>query len=266
MIPTRLPLSDSRRTQLRDDRLWTRELQCARECNIKKLHCPCTNCRNRKRLCIGNVREHLIRNGRHPDCRTWRGPGARDSSNEEWEEQFWTPVNHTESTESLDATVQTRGMLEQALVVAEEETFSAERVQEEVGAAFATADSIHEEFMELGVEDKAEEQEPCDDPYPAYVQTERDEGDSNFDVAVMDDSLNPLYDGARCSKLAATVLLMNLCTVHGINNQCANELFSLLHSHLLPGNNTLPATHNAAKTLTEKLGLTYTTIHACERG
>ena len=98
------------------------------------------------------------------------------------------------------------------------------------------------------------------------MQTERDEGDSNFDAAVMDDSLNPLYDGARCSKLAATVLLMNLCTVHGISNQCANELFSLLHSHLLPGNNTLPATHYAAKTLTAKLGLTYTTIHACERG
>ena len=72
-----------------------------------------------------------------------------------------------------------------------------------------------------------------------------------------------LYEGARSSKLAATILLMNLCTVHGVTNQCANELFSLLHSHLLPENNTLPQTHHAAKSLTSKLGLTYTRIHAC---
>ena len=43
------------------------------------------------------------------------------------------------------------------LGVPEEETFSAERVQEEVAAAFATTDSIHEGFMELGVGDEAEE-------------------------------------------------------------------------------------------------------------
>ena len=111
MIPRRLPLSDIRRQQLRDERLWTRELQSARKCNVRRLHCPCTKCQNRKRLCIRNVREHLICNGRDPDSRTWKGPSARDSSDEEWEEQFWRPVDHAEATESVDACVHTRGML-----------------------------------------------------------------------------------------------------------------------------------------------------------
>ena len=139
-------------------------------------------------------------------------------------------------------------------------------MQEEVSAAFATADSVHEEFMEVGVGDEAEEHEPCDEPHPADVEADMEDGDLNFDATVMEESLQPVYDGSRSTKLAATVLLMNLCTVHGISNQCANELFSLLHSHLLPENNTLPASHYAAKTLTATLGLAYTTIHACERG
>ena len=37
------------------------------------------------------VREHLICNGRHSEFRIWRGPGDRDSSDEEWEADFWTP-------------------------------------------------------------------------------------------------------------------------------------------------------------------------------
>ena len=139
-------------------------------------------------------------------------------------------------------------------------------MQEEVSAAFATADSVHEEFMEVGVGDEAEEQEPRDEPRPADVEADMEDGDLNFDATVMEGSLQPVYDGSRSTKLAATVLLMNLCTVHGISNECVNELFSLLHSHLLPENNTLSASHYAAKTLTATLGLAYTTIHACERG
>src|SRR5665811_681349 len=91
MIPARLPLTDTERQRLRDERLWLRELQRAREYNVKKLHCPCNNCKGRKRLLLKNVRNHLLRHGRHPDCRIWRGPGTQASSDEEWEQQFWGP-------------------------------------------------------------------------------------------------------------------------------------------------------------------------------
>ena len=110
------------------------------------------------------MREHLIRNGRDPNSTTWRGPGARDSSDEEWEEQFWGMIRHTDAPSlEVDATVHTRGMIDQAFTPAEDGPPMEERIQEEVTAAFDTADSIHEEFMQGGNGDEAEEEEPRDD-------------------------------------------------------------------------------------------------------
>jgi hypothetical protein len=45
-----------------------------------------------------------------------------------------------------------------------------------------------------------------------------------------------------------------------------NELFCILHGHILPDGNSLPRNNYAARTLTRKLGLTYNTIHACKSG
>jgi hypothetical protein len=59
------------------------------------------------------------------------------------------------------------------------------------------------------------------------------------------------------TKLAATILLMNLCTVHGVSNNFADELFTIMHCHLLSAGYTLPRNHYAAKTLTTKLGLVF---------
>jgi hypothetical protein len=60
--------------------------------------------------------------------------------------------------------------------------------------------------------------------------------------------------------------LMNLCTVHEVSNNFADELFTILHCHFLPDGNTLPRNHYAAKSLTSKLGLAYNSIHACGKG
>jgi hypothetical protein len=38
-----------------------------------------------------------------------------------------------------------------------------------------------------------------------------------------------LYDGARCNKLARTLVLMNMCTIYGCHNKFLDELFSILH-------------------------------------
>jgi hypothetical protein len=89
---------------------------------------------------------------------------------------------------------------------------------------------------------------------------------SHFQGDALGESMESLYVGSRSNKLATTVLIMNLCTMHGVRNHCAHELFSLLQRHLLPEGNTLPKTYHAAKSLTAKLGLSYNIIHACERG
>jgi hypothetical protein len=61
-------------------------------------------------------------------------------------------------------------------------------------------------------------------------------------------------------------ILMNSCTVHGINNKFANKLFTLLWLHLLPVDNCLPHDYYIAKTLTRRLGLDYKNIHDCGKG
>ena len=66
----------------------------------------------------------------------------RDSSDEEWEEEFWNPS--PEVANEVDATIDTRGMIAQALRPRESPPIIPERVQEEVQTAFAAADSVEE--------------------------------------------------------------------------------------------------------------------------
>jgi hypothetical protein len=82
---------------------------------------------------------------------------------------------------------------------------------------------------------------------------------------MLEDAIKPLYRGSKSTELAATILLMNLCTVHGVSNNFTEELFALLHGHLLPPDNTLPKNYYVAKSLTSKLGLSYHSIHACKK-
>jgi hypothetical protein len=135
-----------------------------------------------------------------------------------------------------------------------------ERVHEEV--AFAAADNIHEESTST-----SNWEEPCNvEPGADDGNNEEDEEKANFDPRDLEDAVHELYTGAKSSKLAATILLLNLCMVHGVSNCFADELFSILHKHLLPDRNSLPKNHYAAKTLTKKLGLAYKSIHTCEVG
>jgi hypothetical protein len=85
---SRLLLSDEHRQRLRDDRLWVRERQWARLFNQKMMHCPYLKCKGLSRKMLTTIKEHLIINGRHPNFRIWRVPGNKDSSYEEWKEEF----------------------------------------------------------------------------------------------------------------------------------------------------------------------------------
>jgi CRISPR/Cas system-associated protein Cas7 (RAMP superfamily) len=82
----------------------------------------------------------------------------------------------------------------------------------------------------------------------------------------LEDAIIELYKGSKCTKLVATILLMNLCIVHGVSNKFANELFTFLHLHLLLGDNCLLNNYYVAKTLTKRLGLDCKCIHACNKG
>lgn len=115
----------------------------------------------------------------------------------------------------------------------EVQTYAADQICREVRDAFDIGDSIHEDIMDTNHDDVVEEDECRDEQDPLDI--DRDAGDHvpNFDARALEESLEHLFEDARSCKLATTVLLMNLCTVHGASNQCANELFSILHLHLL---------------------------------
>jgi hypothetical protein len=264
MTTGRLPVFDVRRQRGRDDRLWNREVQRARFLNVKHLHCPCTVCMGQRRFLLKTVREHLIKNGRDPRMRVWKGPGTRDSSDEEWEEEVLNPP--TRDPVLIDAQVDTVDMVRDAFQVHDNSGTAEERVREEALRAFTAADIVHEECS--GSLSSSDNEAP--DVGSSEQQWDVDSTDgaeaSDFDPRALEEAITPLYDAARCTKLAATILLMNLCTVHGVSNSFADEMFTILHAHVLPQDNCLPRNHHAAKSLTKKLGLVYNTIHACEKG
>jgi uncharacterized membrane protein YwzB len=53
-------------------------------------------------------------------------------------------------------------------------------------------------------------------------------GDLNFDPSALEQAIRSLYKGARSTKLAATILLVNLCIVYGVSNCFLDELFTIL--------------------------------------
>jgi hypothetical protein len=264
MIARDSPLSDVRRQQLRDDRLWVRERERARLFNLKRIHCPCSKCRGRRKLLLATIRDHLIRNGRHPEFRVWRGPGEQDSSDDEWEEEFWRPEERQHA--AVDFQVDTHQMVEDAFQQVDNAQTLEERVHEEVASAFVVADDVHDRCSQGDNWDQ--NISDCGGGDDAVGEND-DEGtgeDCNLDPAALEEAIHPLYGRACSTKLAATVLLMNLCIVHGVSNCFADELFTILHGRLLPEENGLPRNYYGAKTLTRRLGLSYNTLHACENG
>jgi hypothetical protein len=215
---------------------------------------------------LAKVREHLIDNGRHADFRIWRGPGDRDSSDEEWEEQFWRPTIEHDRV-NVDEQVETRRMVDNTFQQDCGHLDLEERVWDVAVEAFAMADAVHEQCFQDGDEERGEDMHD-DGLDEAVGESDADVNDTNagIDPRMLEEAIKPLYRGARCTELAATILLMNLCTVHGVSNSFVEELFSLMHSHLLPEENSLPKNYYAAKSLTGRLGLSYRTIHACRKG
>jgi hypothetical protein len=88
----------------------------------------------------------------------------------------------------------------------------------------------------------------------------------SFDPVALEDAMKELYTSAKCTKLLTTIFLMNICTIHGVSNKFANELFTLLHLHLLLEPNYLVGNYYVVRTLIRNLGLTYKNIHACVKG
>jgi hypothetical protein len=138
----RFPISDKRRQQLRDDRLWKREQERAALYNLKRIHCPCSKCKGRVQCSLAKVKDHLIQFGREPSYRLWRGPGERNSSDEEWEQELKTPLGIPQDVQ-LDADLDVRSMVQDAFQEIDEHPQAVEdRMEEIVMDAFIVVDNL----------------------------------------------------------------------------------------------------------------------------
>jgi hypothetical protein len=106
-----------------------------------------------------------------------------------------------------------------------------------------------------------------DEPHVVTMEAQEDfEEDNGVNVVGLQEACQPLYPGSHSTKLVATMLLMNICTIHGVSNKFVDEFLALLHKHLLPACNCLPPNLYHAKTLTRKMGFNYKIIHTCPSG
>jgi hypothetical protein len=92
------------------------------------------------------------------------------------------------------------------------------------------------------------------------IEVELDNVDN---LATLQKACIPLYQGAQCSKLVATMTLVHMCTIHGCSNKFVDELFSLLHKFILLEDNCLSNNMYGAKSLCQRVSLDYNKIHAC---
>ena len=212
---------------------------------------------------LATVRQHLIQNKRDFDFRVWQGSGSRGSFDDEWESHFWGPT--TKYQGELDEQVKTCHMVEETFQQANELLPLENRVVEEALHAFTVADAVHSNSMEDCFDDKEGTPVLGAEELVGEIAERRSNDGSGFDPHILEDAIKPLYRGAKCTKLAGTIFLMNLCIVHGVSNNFSDELFALLHNHLLSSNNSLPKNYYTAKSMTTKLRLSYHSIHAYEK-
>ena len=96
----------------------------------------------------------------------------------------------------------------------------------------------------------------------------RDNSDAGLQnaAALNEESKTPLYGGTNLSRLATTLMLLNVCRTHKVTNACISELLLLLAKVILPKPNSLPTSELMATNMLGRLGLRYDCIDVCRNG
>jgi hypothetical protein len=80
------------------------------------------------------------------------------------------------------------------------------------------------------------------------------------------ESTQPVWDGCAINRLQASIILMNMCTVHRVPNTFLDELLTFLSADLLPRGNNLTRTSYETKRMVMKMDLKHESIHCCRDG
>ena len=301
----RLPITDLWRIRARDSKLWLRDQRRASLYNFPRIPCPCSVHKGAGRsFGIDEVGRHLFRHGRSSECWTWRGPGDPDSSNEEWEEEFFNQIRgNSNRTQNRDSGLEVKNMMRDLYQQVESFAETKERIDNITVDALEAADHITSvnDFANIETSTPAEsipdnqqgdnreaglgqpegvhnghggaphhESQPDGRPpeRASFSTADQDklEEERIKDAKALEDAMCLLYPGSKHSKLGSTIMLVNLVATHqGVTEKAADDLFATVNC-LLPPGNTLPTSMYQAKSLTKRLGLEFQNIDGCPTG
>ena len=149
-------------------------------------------------------------------------------------------------TKEIDEELDMHAMLEEAFQEIDEAPTHPptleEQIEDIVMGAFTVVDKLANEEVPHA------DDEPLEDN-GGNIAKKNNYGDPH----VLEETIEELYHGAKSSILAATILMMTLCTIHGVSNKFVDHLSTLFREHLLPSENMLPKNLYAAKILIQKL-------------
>lgn len=149
---------------------------------------------------------------------------------EEWEVEFRRPIEQQNLKLGLQTNI--RAMVEDVFQQVNEPMALEERTMEIIEEAFVVADGLQEEANVRNAnnnEDKLLGNIEVDHELLGEVASKDVVPlDNSFDLMALEEAIKELYKNSKCTKLVVTILLMNLCTMHGVSNKFANELFTLL--------------------------------------
>ena len=188
------------------------------------------------------VKDHLIRTGKEPTFRVWRGPGEKDGSDEKWEHEFRRPSRPHDI--HIDEGLDMHAMLEEAFQEIDEAPAHPPKMEEKfediVMGAFIVVDELANNEVPLSNDES--KVKPLGEN-GGSIALENNYGDPHE----LEEAIEELYHGTKSSILAATILIMTLCTIHGVSSKFANQIFTLFCEHLLPSENMLPKNLHAPK-------------------
>ena len=208
----------------------------------KRLHCPCCRCKGRVQCSLEKIKDHLIHNGK-----VWRGPGAKDDSDDEWVQEFRRPCGAHDG--HFDARLDMQGMVEDAFQQCDEPPIPVPPLEKQLEHIVIEALTIAEELANIGVD---ESDNGTNDEHMGDKEGSTSKEKNHIDQHVLEKTMEEVYHGARSSILATTILIMIFCTKHGVSNKFADQLFILFRKHLLPSDNQLPKKQPCCKSFNTK--------------
>jgi hypothetical protein len=140
----------------------------------------------------------------------WRGPGERDASDKEWEQEFRRSSKPHDGR--IDEGLDMHAMVEDAFEKIDEAPVHPPTLEEQI------EDIVMDAFIvvdELANDDLPHSDDESDDEPLGDDGCRAAEEDNFGDPRVLEDVIEELYHGAKSSILAATILIMTMCTILG---------------------------------------------------